>query len=120
MRLKDSPTNHADYANAQYAEEMDGKSLPCLNLCVPDPTDTSVTPPEMSKVDKCKVLVYGQEEWVKCVPIARVDSLRQVITDRRIAQGVILKDYNQKMDQIIQKISSIKERFEKHKTDREL
>lgn len=92
LRSNASPTNHADYAQTQYAEEKDGKSLPCINLCAPDPEDTSVVPPELAKVDKCKVSVNGAEEWRKCVPIARIDSLRQIVANRRVAQGQILSE----------------------------
>lgn len=98
---------------------MDGISLPCVSVCLPDPEDTTVLPPDLPTVDKCQVDVNGAMEWRECVPIARIDSLRMLIADRRVAQGKILAEFLVKMDDAIKKIDAIKERFDKHKNDRD-
>lgn len=44
--LRGSPENIATMSETQYAVEQDGKSLPCLSECIPDPENTTVIPPD--------------------------------------------------------------------------
>ena len=56
--------------------------LPCLTEC-PDPEDTSVVPPELSAKDVCRVQVGAIRETRECVPVARVDTMRKLIGEKR-------------------------------------
>jgi len=41
-----TPPEVAGMSETQYAIEQDGKSLPCLSECMPDPENTTVIPPD--------------------------------------------------------------------------
>jgi len=72
--------------------EQDGQSLPCISECLPDPEDTTTIPPEYPKTDKCQVQVGEEQEWRKCVPIVRLDTLREKLSEKKQAQGATLQE----------------------------
>jgi len=88
--LRQQPENIADAAETQYAEEQDGVNLPCLTECLPDPENTTIIPPDYAPIDKCQVQVGDKREWRKCVPIVRLDTLRDKLNERKVAEATVL------------------------------
>ena len=70
---------------------MEQLVLPCLTECEPDPSDTSVIPPELSSKDVCQVQVGANQETRECVPIARVDTIRMLIGEKRKEFSTVMR-----------------------------
>jgi len=64
------------------------------------------------------VQVDDKQEWRKCVPIVRLDTLRQKLSEKKEAQGKVLQEYTKKMEDVISKIDAIEEKFQAHKEER--